>query len=510
MHALRAARGRATEKYHFHVGTARPQSMQAAALTQGNVLCAMCSQTMSPNSSGMCVNCIRSQIDITEGIPKSQSVQFCRGCERYLQPPRHWLTCGWESRELLTVCIKRLRGLSKVKLIDASFIWTEPHSKRIKTKLTVQQEVFQGTILQQTFVVEYVIENLTCENCHRVAAKDTWQAVCQVRQKVSHKRTFMFLEQLILKHNAHEHAINIQEVKDGIDFYFSSKQPAVKLTEFIKAVTPLRCKTSERLISFDEHVGKGKMKLTYSNEIAPICKDDLVCLPSRISTRLGGIGPVVLCTRATSGLVFIDPTNLMSTEMGATMYWKLAGGGSSHSNTTGSNGIPALMTHKALIEFTILDVELLGPRHGKHALADVQCARTSDLGKNDTTCVTRSHLGNILKAGDIAWGFDILHGNYNEHDTAHVSDERIPDVILVRKGYRVSKRASKRQWKLKQLKMEAAEDAAPLTKAELESKAFDFESFMQDLEEDPEMRARVNLYRDPKAVRVGGGLGALG
>ena len=112
------------------------------------------------------------------------------------------------------MCIKRLKGLNKVKLVDAAFVWTEPHSKRIKTKLTVQKEVsgrsrfacarshvvvcrsalcfaqvFAGTILQQAFVVEYVIENYTCENCHRVAAKDTWQAVVQLRQKVSRTRT---------------------------------------------------------------------------------------------------------------------------------------------------------------------------------------------------------------------------------------------------------------------------------------------------------------------------------
>ncbi len=147
--------------------------IQQQQLTASSVLCALCSASMQPNPSGMCVNCIRSQVDITSGIPKAQSVQCCRGCDRYLQPPRTWVSCAWESRELLTVCIKRLRGLSKVKLVDAAFVWTEPHSKRIKTKLTVQKEVFAGTILQQAFVVEYVIENFTCENCHRVAAKDT-------------------------------------------------------------------------------------------------------------------------------------------------------------------------------------------------------------------------------------------------------------------------------------------------------------------------------------------------
>lgn len=51
---------------------------------------------------------------------------------RYLQPPAEWLVCALESRELLALCLKRLKGLNRVKLIDAGFAWTEPHSKRIK------------------------------------------------------------------------------------------------------------------------------------------------------------------------------------------------------------------------------------------------------------------------------------------------------------------------------------------------------------------------------------------
>ncbi len=60
---------------------------------------------------------------------------------RYLQPPATWITCTLESTELLSVCLKRLKGLAKVHLVDAGFIWTEPHSKRVKVKLTIQKEV---------------------------------------------------------------------------------------------------------------------------------------------------------------------------------------------------------------------------------------------------------------------------------------------------------------------------------------------------------------------------------
>jgi nonsense-mediated mRNA decay protein 3 len=68
-----------------------------------------------------------------------------------------------------------------VKLVDAGFIWTEPHSKRLKVKLTIQAEVFNGTILQQGFVVEFIVENHMCLECNRANANpNSWTACAQV------------------------------------------------------------------------------------------------------------------------------------------------------------------------------------------------------------------------------------------------------------------------------------------------------------------------------------------
>ena len=64
-------------------------------------------------------------------------------------------------------------------------MWTEPHSKRIKVKLTVQKEVQNGAILQQVFIIEFTVHNQMCNDCHRVEAKDYWRAVVQIRQKVT-------------------------------------------------------------------------------------------------------------------------------------------------------------------------------------------------------------------------------------------------------------------------------------------------------------------------------------
>ena len=144
------------------------------------ILCASCGITIPPNPSNLCIHCIRSDVDISEGIPKQVTLHHCKGCDRYLQPPHVWISAELESRQLLSLCLKKLKGLSKVRLIDAGFIWTEPHSKRIKVKLSIQQQVYANTILQQVFVVEYFINSQICEECTRIAAQLTWKAVVQV------------------------------------------------------------------------------------------------------------------------------------------------------------------------------------------------------------------------------------------------------------------------------------------------------------------------------------------
>ena len=80
---------------------------------------------------------------------------------------------------------------------------------RLKIKLTIQKEVMNGAVLQQAAVINYTIRNQQCESCQASYATGTWHAIVAVRQRVSHKRTFYFLEQLLLKHHAHSDCIKI-------------------------------------------------------------------------------------------------------------------------------------------------------------------------------------------------------------------------------------------------------------------------------------------------------------
>ncbi|KAL4581278.1 hypothetical protein LXL04_017489 [Taraxacum kok-saghyz] len=190
---------------------------------------------MTPNAANMCATCLLSKVDITERLQNHITIVHCPECESYLQPPRTWIKTQLESKQLLTFCLKRLTSLNELRLTHAEFVWTEPHSKRIKVRLKVQKEVLNGVVLEQTHVVNYTVHDRICQSCSRVHANpDQWVAVVQLRQQVAHRRTFFYLEQLILKHDAALKAIRIKQINHGIDFFFANRSHAWKfLVEYV-------------------------------------------------------------------------------------------------------------------------------------------------------------------------------------------------------------------------------------------------------------------------------------
>lgn len=116
------------------------------------IKCCMCGTAISPTMGNTCMQCLSTRVDITEGITRQGLLHYCKQCGRYMAPP--WVKCEPESKELLALCLKKIKGLNRVKVIDAAFIWTEAHSHKIKMKLTIQKEVKAQTILQSIFTVE--------------------------------------------------------------------------------------------------------------------------------------------------------------------------------------------------------------------------------------------------------------------------------------------------------------------------------------------------------------------
>lgn len=393
-----------------------------------------------------------------------------------------------ESRELLALCLKKLRGLNKVRIIDASFVWTEPHSKRIKVKLTIQDAVQDGMLLQQSFEVVYVVAYGQCPECAKSYTANVWRAAVQVRQKVLHKRTFLFLEQLIMKHGAHRETLNIKEAKDGIDFFFSAKNQAEKFVDFLNSVVPVKVKASQELISMDVHTSKRSYKFTYSAELVPICKDDLVAIPIKMAKQSGNISPLLLCHKIGTSVYLMDPQTLQTADISAPIYWRAP--------------FTSLTDTHELVEFIIMDVELTNVRKGKWLLAEATVARASDLGVNDRTYFTRTHLGGLLQPGDSAMGY-LLSGtvfNNPEYDAIEASNtysSTIPDVVLVKKHYPRRRKNRHRNWQLK--RMDKDEGELLPKKADQDRMDQEYEQFLRDVEEDEELRATLALYKKKKA-----------
>jgi len=454
--------------------------------TAATILCYNCGAPIDGTQAAgaLCSDCLKLTVDITAGIEREGILHMCRDCDRWHSPPTSWVVAPPESRELLSLCLRKLRGLNKTRIIDASFIWTEPHSRRVKLKITVQAEAMQNTILQQTFEVEYVQHYKQCPDCQKSYTHNTWRAVVQVRQKVPHKRTFLYLEQLILKQGAHKDCINIKEVNNGIDFFYAERNSAEKFVDFLTSVSPVRTKKAQELISMDVHTSVKSYKFSFSCELVPICKDDLVALPMKIAQAIGNIPPLTLCYRVGTAVNFIDANTMQTADLSTPIYWRAP--------------FAPLADVRDLVEFIVMDIEPMGPQKGRFLLAEATIVRATDFGKNDTTYLVRTHLGSILHPGDSVMGYHLTGTQFNNDNFEAIEESKkyggtIPDVILVKKHFQTRKKNKVRNWKLKRMAKEESEMKP--RKQDQDRDEYDYEQFLQDLEADPELRQGANLYR---------------
>jgi nonsense-mediated mRNA decay protein 3 len=202
---------------------------------------------------------------------------------------------------------------------------------------------------------------------------------------------------------------------------------------------------------------------------------------------MGNISPLVVCHRIGTSVGLLDPSTLQTGEISTAVYWR--------------GPFASLADAQDLVEFIVMDVEPLGPTRGKWVLADVQVARASDLGVNDNVYFAKTHLGNLIHAGDSVMGYMLTGTNFNNDEFAAAENSdtyssTIPDVIIVKKHYPNRRRHRRRGWKLKRM---AKDEGELLPKQADQDRADrDFEQFLRDIEEDEEFRQGVQMYRDPK------------
>ena len=490
------------------------------------ILCCDCGEPIEPNPTNKCVNCLRASVDITSKILKQGTVNQCKGCKRWLADNKNansWIECGRESRELLAILLKKIKnshGLEKnATIVDANFIWTEPHSKRLKVRIKIQQEIQAGAVIEQSMLIEFVEGGGMCNECHRMEAKDFWKCVVQVRQKRSHKKTFLYLEQLILKHNMHKACVRITGSGDGLDFFFADKQNKRRFLEFLQAVMPIKYSESQKLISHDVHTQTYNYKYTCLVTLPQVSKDDIICLPKILSTKNSNIAPLVICQRVTTSIHLIDFQTLDHVEIQKEAYWRTP--------------FAPVADKMPLKEFMIMDIQHVSPndlpktfgsKSRKHELADVWLVPTEKFGTVDesTWIHTRTHLGKLFNCGDLCLGFDVQNSNVSEShfDTymTKLGSDSLPDVIIVKKAYGNNlKRHKRREWKVKKLDIdEGGEDSDDENnnqkygrKAQNQHHAKNIDlnneedllEFYNEIEEDAELRQKVAIYKDEEKIR---------
>ena len=475
----------------------------SSMVTYSKIICCICGVSMDANSEGICEACAKKNIDITTGITKVASLTYCRTCDRFKKPP--WMKVERESQDMMNLCLSKIKGLNKVQVIDSSFVWTEPHSKEIKIKITIQKEL-NKSLISTSFIITFKEDWTQCEDCKKAFTPHQWRAVVQLRQKVNHKRTFLFLEQVILKHKAQSKALNIKEHPEGVDFYFSNKAQANSFCSFVHEFLICQSKTSRQLISVDEKSNEAEYKESFRLEIAPVCQDDLVILNEEQYKKLGSIGPVLLCYKQVNSLKFIDPISFETLDLDNNTYWRYE--------------LKSYIDRKCLSEFLILSVEeevdykkiaekdksmriikkIVSKKNKKEKMdidtnndndnsvninlnetknsiksnmtnsskymerlekkleekkikiVNVKCIRNSEKEENKEIIETRSFLGRKMHPGDIYYGYDLTRINISDENEEFLSKKKgkIPDIILVKKKYNNYKRI----FKLKHLKMD--------------------------------------------------------
>ena len=308
---------------------------RSSMMTYSKIVCCLCSAVIDANPRGTCEACFRKSLNIKTCIPTEFEIQYCKECKRFLRPP--YVKIERESSDMMQLCLSRIKSYDKqVKIIDSNFIYTEPHSKVIKIKITIQKEI-EKNIISQNLIIEFKEKWGICRDCQKLQTPHTWASCVQIRQRVPHKKTMLYLEQIILKNKMQKNSLDFQEANDGFDFFFSTRRAGEIFSNWIATVVPSKITYAKKYVSMSTST------FTYLVDVANVAKYDLFILDKESYKKLGGIGPLLVCTRLSSRTIFEDPRTFNHLYLDGNTFFKYK-----FKNFCNSN---------QLIEFLILDVQ---------------------------------------------------------------------------------------------------------------------------------------------------------
>ena len=272
---------------------------RSSMMTYSKIVCCLCSAVIDANPRGTCEACLKKSLNIKTCIPTEFELVYCKECHRFLRPP--YVKIERESADMMKLCLSRIKSYDKkIKIIDSNFIYTEPHSKVIKIKITIQKEI-EKNILSQDLISEFKEKWNLCRDCQKLQTPHTWASCVQIRQRVPHKKTMLYLEQIILKNKMQKSSLYFEEANDGFDFFFSTRRAGEIFSNWIATVVPSKITYTKKYVSLSTST------FTYLVDVANVAKYDLFLLDKESYKKLGGIGPLLICTRLSSRTIFEDP-----------------------------------------------------------------------------------------------------------------------------------------------------------------------------------------------------------
>lgn len=393
-------------------------------------------------------------------------IHQCRQCRRYSHTDNYYVYHDPESPSLLALCLKnipaltsnhthRSNNLSGLTLLDSMWIWTEPHSMRLKVRLTVRADVGESgraVTVQQRLPVEFHVQWKMCRDCNREYTNRTWHALVQLRQKRQDesKKALVLVEMALAKNaDIRKHVLNVDTSRNGFDFYFMENMHAQAFSSYLSNVYPMKIKYSQKLVSEDRRNNTANIKTTTFCDMVPLNRHDLIVCDKRAAKEgcsAGTLnGRMCLVNKVSSTLQLVDASPSRTSidkcfgDLYPERYWK-----------GGDKFYRIIFSEKRLIRFIVMDIELCDEDHDyksgppsdlskKYSLADVIVCRESDFGVSDESFHCTTHLGNILEIGDTVEGYDLVSsvltgGDEWSMNNSFNSSFILPDVVLVKKA----------------------------------------------------------------------------
>lgn len=467
---------------------------RSSMMTYSKIVCCLCSAVIDANPRGTCEACLKKSLNIKTCIPTEFELQYCKGCQRFLRPP--YVKIERDSADMMKLCLSRIKSYDKkVKIIDSNFIYTEPHSKVIKIKISIQKEV-EKNILSQNLIIEFKEKWNLCRDCQKLQTPHTWSSCVQIRQRVPHKKTMLYLEQIILKNKMQKSSLYFEEANDGFDFFFSTRRAGEIFSNWIATVVPSKITYHKKYVSLSTST------FTYLVDVANVAKYDLFILDKDSYKKLGGIGPLLICTRLSSRTIFIDPRTFNHLYLDGNTFFKYKFNpfcnsnqlteflvldvyeeidynfGSINNNNTNNNKNEKKKKNKgkkknkrkkdesdseeekkeennvintneseSMDSMSISTNYEKGVKDKEKKLEEdkeyiLKCKKTfikiirnnNEKDKGEIIEI-KSHLADVIKVGEIYLGYDLKSINLDSENSAFLEGNinRLPDVILVRK-----------------------------------------------------------------------------